>query len=316
MKLCTLIVATLASSALGAPAVVWKNGRPDQQQRFLHSSESITATELLVNAFPESEAPDATSLSVVFLVSKGEDGSEQLSELASTGKLPQTSQKYNEATGIYHHVSGIESTSTIVRNAAGLSTKDRVLEVSLKELSNKLNALNGSTASEIEIDNQGNTIKPSSKSASKRARNLANANVYVVNVNAKGDVSDADAAIRSAIDNKNVDSVVLAGIRSVHEVKHERYLMNKRRMAVMEQEGIKVLDARRRRLEQGEDDAQNVVADDMSGVYYVSMTPNILSGLLFLLLFIVIAYTGISCMGAIQGQEVFTDKMPSIGREV
>jgi hypothetical protein len=318
MMLCTLIVATLLSSALGAPAVVWKNERPEQQQRFLHSSVSITSAELMINALPESEAPDASSLSVVFLVSKGEDGSEQLSELASSGKLPQTSQKYSEATGIYHHVSGIESTSTMVRDAARASTNDRVLEVSLKEFSSKLNALNEPTASEIEIDNHGNTFQPASKSASKRARDLANASLYVVNVSAKSDVSDVDAVIRSAIDDKNVDSVVLAGIRSVHEVKHERYLMSQRRMTAMEKEGSKVLDARRRRLEQGADDGnnQNAGNDDMSGVYYVSMTPNILSGLLFLLLFIFIAFTGISCMGAIQGQDVFTDKLPSIGREV
>jgi hypothetical protein len=319
MKLCTLIVATLASSALGAPAVVWKNGRPDQ--RFLHSSESITASDLIANALPESEAPNASSLSVVFLVSKGEDGSEQLSELASSGKLPQTSQKYNDAAGIYHQVSGIESSSTVVRDAARASTNDRVLEVSLKELTNKLNSINDAATSEMEIDNQGNTIKPASKSASKRARDLANASVYVVNVSSKGDMSDADAVISSAIDNKHVDSVILAGIRSIHEVKHERYLMSKRRMTAMEQEGNKVLDARRRRLEQQANEAmddavnQNAVNEDMSGVYYVSMTPNILSGLLFLLLFITIAYTGISCMGAIQGQDVFTDKMPSIGRE-
>lgn len=315
MKLCTLIVATLASSSLGAPAVVWKNGRAEQ--RFLHSSESITSSDLLINALPESEAPDASSLSVVFLVSKGDDGSEQLSELASSGKLPRTFQKYSDAAGVYHQVSGIESTSTMVRDAARAATNDRVLEVSLNELSNRLNALDASNASEMEIDNQGNAIKPASKSASKRARDLTNASVFVVNVSAKDDVSDVDAAISSAIDNTSVDSVVLAGIRSIHEVKHERYLMSKRRMTAMEQEGNKILDARRRRLEQQDDAAnnQNAVNEDMSGVYYVAMTPNILSGLLFLLLFILVAYTGISCMGAIQGQDVFTDKMPSIGRE-
>jgi hypothetical protein len=314
MKLCTLIATTLASSAFAAPALVWKNGRPEQQ-RFLHSSESISSAELLINALPVSEAPDASSLSVIFLVSKGDDGSEQLSELTSSGKLPETSQKYNDATEIYHHVSGIESTSTMVRDAARMSSTKRALEVSLMEFTNKLNALDHPAASEIEIDIQGNSFKPASKSASKRSKDLAKASVLVVNISAKDDVSDADAAIRSAIDNKRVDAVVLAGIRSVHEVKHERYLMSKRRVTTMEQEGNKVLDARRRRLEQGDDEGNNQDAD-MSGVYYVAMTPNILSGLLFLVLFIVIAFTGISCMGAIQGQDVFTDKLPSIGREV
>jgi hypothetical protein len=149
---------------------------------------------------------------------------------------------------------------------------------------------------------------------------LAKANVFVVTVSGKGDVSEVDAAISSAIDNEHVNSVVLAGVRSVHEVKHERYLLSKRKMNVMEQEGSKLVNAGRRRLEQqaaeGNDDAaNNNKNEDMSGVYYVNMTPNIFSGLLFMLLFIVIAYTGISCMGSIQGGDTFTDKMPSIGRE-
>ena len=163
--------------------------------------------------------------------------------------------------------------------------------------------------------------KPASKTAGKRARDLAKANVFVVNVSGKGDVTEVDAAISGAIDNQHVDSVVLAGVRSIHEVKHERYLLSKRKMTAMEQEGSKLQDSRRRRLEQQDEQANddavnnNNQNEDMSGVYYVYMTPNILSGLLFLLLFIVIAYTGISCMGSIQGGDTFTDKMPSIGRE-
>jgi hypothetical protein len=54
---------------------------------------------------------------------------------------------------------------------------------------------------------------------------------------------------------------------------------------------------------------------DLSGVYYVAMTPNILAGILFMGLFTMITWIGISCMGAISGQEVFVSKMPSVGRE-
>ena len=53
----------------------------------------------------------------------------------------------------------------------------------------------------------------------------------------------------------------------------------------------------------------------MSGVYYVLMTPNILAGILFLLLFTLIAMIGLNCMGAIAGQDVFVSKMPTVGRE-
>jgi len=89
----------------------------------------------------------------------------------------------------------------------------------------------------------------------------------------------------------------------------------------MKNQGQRNLESRRRRLEQEEegdgDDAANQDNNngDMSGVYYVSMTPNILAGLLFGLLFIVVTWIGVSCMGAISGQDVYVSKMPTIGRE-
>jgi len=67
-----------------------------------------------------------------------------------------------------------------------------------------------------------------------------------------------------------------------------------------------------RRLEDAGDDAN---AADNSGVYYVNMTPNIFAGLLFMFLFTFVAYLGIACMSMIQGQDVYVNKLPSIGRE-
>jgi hypothetical protein len=318
MKFCSLLLTTFVSSAIAAPAVVWKNTQQqsnnNEKQRFLHSSEEMNASDLMKSVLPS----ESSSLSVVFLVAKGDDGSEQLSELASSGKLPQTSQKYNDATHIHHHVSGLESPSSIVKEAvrATNGNKNRVLEVTVDELNRKL----ASSSVEMEIDNQGAIKTPTSKAASKRARDLAAADVYVVNVNAKNDIAQIDSTISNAIENDKVGSVVLAGVRSIHEVKHERLLTSKRRMLMMEKEGSKLVDSRRRRLEQqaqGDDAAaqKNNGNDDMSGVYYVAMTPNILSGLLFMFLFIVVTFIGVSCMGCIQGGDTFTDKMPSIGRE-
>merc|ERR1712085_113699 len=81
---------------------------------------------------------------VIFLVGKGNDGSEQLSELASSGKLPKTFAKYNGATGVYHHVSGLESTGSVVKEANSvIDQKNRVLEVSLDEFNSKLSSLDG-----------------------------------------------------------------------------------------------------------------------------------------------------------------------------
>jgi hypothetical protein len=258
----------------------------------------------------------------VFLLAKGKDGSESLTELATTGKLPQTAEKYNDADGIYHHVSGIESTPTMVREASRANTEHRVLQVSLSELNSKLTSLSEPPAEvEMEVAQNGMLLSKTSKFANKRARDLANANVFVVKVNSKDSALDIDRTIANTIDNDKVDAVVLAGIRSTTEVKHERFLLSKRRVDTMQKEGRRVLESRRRRLEQEEEegDGDDAVNDDddssMSGVYYVAMTPNILAGLLFGLLFIVVTWIGVSCMGQISGQEVFVSKMPTIGRE-
>jgi hypothetical protein len=314
MKTCGFLFATLLSSVLSAPAVVWHSS--DSSGRVLHSSEDLSASDLMKNVL--SEAPEADLSAVVFLVGKGSDGSEQLSELASSGKLPGTSAKYNEASGVYHHVSGIESSSAVVREAGRVygDNKNRVLEVSLSEFGRKLNSLDAPV--EVEIDSTGTPKAASSnKSVNKRARALAQADVYIVNVSATQDAATIDSSITSAIENKHVGSVVLAGVRSVNEVKHERFLHNKRRMLKMEQDGSKVMDARgRRRLEEGEGEGDGQDnGNDLSGVYYVAMTPNMFSGLLFTFMFIVVAFTGISCMGDIQGGDTFTDKYPSLGRE-
>eukprot|EP00536_Pseudo-nitzschia_multiseries_P011101 jgi/Psemu1/307907/fgenesh1_kg.362_\ len=315
MKNCAFIYATLLSSVLAAPAVVWHSSEiSNSNGRVLHSSEELSASDLMKNVL--SEAPEAPLSAVVFLVGKGEDGSEQLSELASSGKLPQTSLKYNDASGVYHHVTGLQSSGVMVRETGShVEDKNRVLEVSLNEFNSKLASLDAPV--EVEIDSNGTPKAVSTnKSVNKRARALAHADVYIVNVSAKNDASTIDSSITSAIENKKIGSVLLAGVRSVDEVKHERFLINQRRMLKMEQDGKKMMEARgRRRLEQEEGGDNANDADDLSGVYYVAMTPNILAGLLFFLLFIVVTFTGISCMGDIQGGEVFVDKYPSLGRE-
>jgi len=318
MKTCAFLLATLLSSALSAPAVVWHSS--DSDGRALHSSEDMSASDLMNNVL--SEAPKADLSAVVFLLGKGDDGSEQLSALASSGKLPGTFAKYNDASGVYHHISGIESTGAVVREAGlayGDDKKKRVLEVTLNEFSRKLASLDTpADPVEVEIDSTGkpSNVSSSNKKVQKRERALAQADVYIVNISSKEDPAKIDNSITSAIENARVGSVVLAGVRSVHEVKHERNLHNQRRMLKMEHAGNKVMDARnRRRLEQDGDDAQNDGQYDMSGVYYVAMTPNILAGLLFTFMFITVAYTGISCMGDIQGGDTFTDKYPSLGRE-
>jgi hypothetical protein len=348
MKTCTFVLAfaTLLSSAIAAPAVVWQSSSnaeiSSKNVRSLHSSEDIHASELMKNVLTISSSSETSSeapalSAVIFLIGKGDDGSEQLSELASGGKLPLTFAKYNDATGVYHSVSGVESTGSIVKVAGNAISIDgnnnnknknnrRVLEVTLNEFNSKLSLLDiADPVAEVEIDSNGTpsstTSTSTNKRVNKRARALAQADIYIVNVNPTNDEStQIDSSIVQAIENKNVGSVVLGGVRSIEEVKHERFLTNQRRMVVMESNGNKIMDNRRRRLEEdgdANDDAAQAdnANDDLSGVYYVAMTPNILAGLLFTLLFLVVTYTGISCMGDIQGGDCFTDKYPSLGRE-
>jgi len=321
MKSFTFLFATLISSVLSAPAVVWHSS--DSDGRVLHSSEDLSASDLMKSVL--SEAPEADLSAAVFLIGKGDDGSEQLSALASSGKLPQTFSKYDDASGVYHHVSGIESPYAVVRETNrvyGDNNKNRVLEVSLSEFSSMLASF--SAPVEVEVDSTGTPKETSNnKGAHKRARALAKADVYIVNVSSKENPGLIDSSIKSAIENKHVGSVVLAGVRSVEEVKHERFLLSQRRMLLMEEAGNKMMEARgRRRLEQEDreedgdgNEAKNNGNDDLSGVYYVAMTPNIFSGLLFTFMFIVVVFTGISCMGDIQGGDTFVDKYPSLGRE-
>jgi hypothetical protein len=253
-----------------------------------------------------SASEDSSSLSsVVFVLKKGDDGSESLTELASNGKLPETFEKYNDATSVYHSVSGIESPVAMVRECNHASNGHKVLQVSISELDTKLSP----PAAEVPTD-----LK--TKSAKKRAKDMKNANVLVVLVD-PNEANNLDQTIAQTIDHPNVESVVLTAIRSIEEVKHERRLLAQKRHNSMMVAGERHLESKRRRLEEaeGDDNNNNNNNGDMSGVYYVYMTPNILSGLLFGFMFITTTYIGIQAMAAIAGQDVYVNKMPSIGRE-
>lgn len=307
------IIASILATASAAPAIVWKqsSGRTEQH-RALHSSTEVSASYLLADTLGSTVEG---STSVIFLVSKGADGSESLTELASSGKLPSTSLRYSEAEGVYHHVSDVESSNAIVRDASNTGVK--AVHATLEELHNKLTL---ETPAEIIVSETG-MISKASKEANKRARGLNTANVLVVTLDPTEDTNAMDEAIVRTIESDKVDAVILAGIRSVTEVQHERYLVAKRRADLKAKTSSKLLARNRRRLEQEEQEGDE--ADDMNmdadynqaGVYFVHMTPNIFAGLLFMFLFSTIAWIGINCLGAIAGQDVYVSKAPSIGRE-
>jgi hypothetical protein len=287
MKVTALLLSLLFSGALAAPAIVWKNDATDS---VIHSSEPVEASLLLsqVNA-PRQES---TLAAAIFLVDRHDDGSEQLSALASSGALPGVSSKYANAHSIHHAVTGLESPFKVagdLKSAAADSS--RVMKISLEEFNRKL----------ASKDEDGH---------SQRSRALHNADMLVVDCKSR-DAAKIDEAVVSAIESESVKNVILAGIRSIEETKDARRLLAMQKTPT-------TVNAPRRRLEDADeqnDDAAGNGNGDMEGVYYVYATPNIFAGILFILFFSFIAFTGINCMGQIAGQDVFVHKMPPVGRE-
>jgi len=300
-------------STVAAPTIIWR-GSNDRNEP-IHSSETIDASYLVENTVASSK--DMSLASIIFLLGRDADGNEALSKLASSGMLPNTASKYEDSDSVYYQVDGLESRHTVARDARkGLSlnnpkiAKELVLDVSLPEVQQKLDSLSEEKV-EVEVLGDGSVVSTNKKQR-KRNRALDKANVLVVYVDStkKDDVSDLDATISAAANHPKVGSVVLSGIRSIDEVKRDRIEITRRKLSAFSK-----YRRSRRRLEEADDAADDGNADDNEVIYYVSLTPNILAGLLFMGLFIFVAYTGIMCMSMIEGQDVFTDKMPHIGRE-
>jgi hypothetical protein len=312
MKVAPLILSSLLGSALAAPVIEW---RKDSSTSVVHTSKIVTAASLISSAV-NVPADESSLASVVFLLGRADDGTENLSGLASSGALPGVASKYDAAHAIHHHVSGIESPHAIA-SLARKNSQHRVLEISLSELNRKLTSLKEDTKpiEQVEVGQDGIMSKADSE-ANQRARALSQADVIIVNVASNTDASKIDSAVVNAIEHDSVKNVILAGIRSVDEVKHARVLESRRRMSI-QQTGTSQLVAGRRRLEDADENADDGANndEDMSGIYYVQMTPNIFAGILFFFLFSFVAWTGINCMGMIQGQDVFVTKMPPVGRE-
>jgi len=177
------------------------------------------------------------------------------------------------------------------------------MEVSMKEYTNRIASLGSPVTAEVGAD--GSTVENSQK---KRSRALATADILIVNVMAQSNIDALDATVSSAVENPNISSVILTSIRSSDEAKLVRNLLMKEKSS----SNTKPISGSHRRLQEDKNDDQ---ADFAYGVYFVSMTPNIFSGILFFLFFTFVAYIGISVMGMISGQDVYCQKYPSIGRE-
>jgi len=310
MKTAAAIFLAILGSALAAPAVVWKSGEKGTP---LRTSSTLRTSDLFTDVL--SVDPDASSLaSVVFVLGRGHDGSESLSTMAAAGALPNVAEKYNNANAIHHHVAGVESPSSLEKDAARAGAGHSVLSITLGELNSRLSVR--AEPEEIEVTQNG-VMSKTAKYNHKRAQQLSGASVLIVSVDPRADKSALDNAIVSAIDHDAVASVVLTAVRSHDEVKQGRLLEHNRRLSLMSKAGGSKMHGRRLEDQEQEEDgnANQNQNDDMNGVYYVHMTPNILAGILFTLMFTVTTWIGVTCMGMISGQDVYVKKLPPVGRE-
>ena len=314
MKTTLLLLAASIGSTIAAPAIVWKNTPSTTGPS--HISNAISTRSLLTSVKSNENEQDPSALSaVVFLIGRNADGTEGLSALASSGKLPSVQEKHRGASEVHHHVQGVESSRTIAKDVTKSKLGNNVAEVSMKEFTRKLSSI-----AQVEVEAADNKI---TKVEQKRRRAISEADVLVVTIGAHEDPAKIDAAIVAAIDSSSVRNVILSTIRSTKEVKHARKLatMEKRSSPKMTSADGGSYNGNGRRLEdednnENNENNQNQNQADEEGVYYVNMTPNILAGLLFFFMFVMTAHLGLTCMNAIEGQDVYVKKMPAIGREV
>ncbi len=325
MKIIAIATALYIGLAKAAPAIVWNSvssssdgGSP------LHISDLTDARSLLASTLNNGNNDNASNLSaVIFLVGRDADGSEGLNAMAASGKLPQVQAKQASASSIHYHVDGVESSRTVAKDAAAATTLSEdgeemnVVEVALEEFNRKLDSLAQSeaTSAPIEGGEQQQEQEKITKSEQKRRRAISDADILVVTLTGKDNAASIDSSIVKAIDSKLVQNVILSSIRSTDEVKHAR------RKLVIDKitKSARPSAERRRRLE--DEDGQNNQNNNnnnqyQEGVYYVNMTPNIFSGLLFFFMFVFTAHLGLTCMNMIEGQDVYVKKYPTIGREV
>jgi hypothetical protein len=313
----------LCSSAVvsATPALVWSNTAGSSRQEESSPSSVFTSDEIAAAALLDDAAP----LQVVFLLGRGSDGSESLTRMAP---FLSSIVERSPADVIHSHVAGVESLSAMKRTLAAAAAaaasqqapvgnnkkdKNKVAVVGLHELGMKFNA---SPMEQAPAPMTTTTMTTTTTTTKKKSREISAANILLVDVDAQTSPEVLAGAVHQAI--AHADRVVLTAVRSIGEVKDERAKITRRRMEMQYQAGAHIVDGRhrrRRRLENNQNQQAVVVEDQVSGAYFVQMTPNILAGLLFFFLFATIAWIGISCMGMIAAQDTYVKKMPAVGRE-
>ena len=323
MKLLLLLAASVGLTS-AAPAIVWKAGSTSSSGPS-HISNAIDTRSLLssvVSNTNEQSSEESSALAaVIFLVGRNADGSEGMSSLASSGKLPGVQDKHRMASEVHHHVQGVESSRTVAKDAQLSELGTNVAEVSMEEFQRKLSSIAQTTIEEgDDVATTDNNNMKVTKAEQKRRRAISDADVLVVTIGSNDDATKIDAAIVAAIDSSSVRNVILSTIRSTSEVKHARKLaVMDKYITTTKNNEARSYDGTGRRLEDeanNENNNNNNNNQDEAGTYYVNMTPNIFAGLLFFFMFAFTAHLGLSCMNMIAYSDVYTKKLPYIGREV
>lgn len=278
MKLISLVGATIVASVQASPAIVWTKGLENTAER--HRSDVVDVHSVI----SDSHSPSSLATLVFVIERNGDDVNDALTTLASSGALPQVQTKYDGASIIHHNVAGVQRTDILAKEVR--KNHANVMEVALEDYLKMLE-------------------NPEVKD--KHGRSLSSASLVFVRASPQKS-AELDSAVSKAVENSDIHSVILTAVRSTDEVKHTRNLLARQETNNLYQQ------ANSRRL--ANDDANAAAnAQDMTGVYYVPITPNILAGILFSIFFVCISYLAIACMGMITCSDVYAEKYPVIGRE-
>lgn len=249
-------------------------------------TKSSTSSDSAVSTTHSSDPTSLTSLlapytsqpgsHLVLVLGRTDEGNDALTTLASSDQLPKVSQAYGKADTVHHYVKGNESPHVLSKQLEDMH--DLFIETDMSKFSLK----------EIEEEGEGVTL---------------------VHVPWSSPASAIDALVAQALTMEALSSVTLTSIRPLTEVLLERDLAQKAQYAQFAKEA-NTASTHRRRLEDANDDESSYP------IYYVSVTPNILSGILFFGFFIAIALVGLTCMASIGFSDVYVANYPAIGKEV
>jgi len=280
-----LLVTSWLYCSYATPVIVWK--KPTLESSSIYSSKSVDVLTLISSVISSSSLKNIDNWFfslVIFIIDRKVDGTEGLNRLLYQGpeKIPNIAEKYDKAHSIHTHVSGVKGHSYVAKKVEQISgSPERVKVISLHEFKRKLTELKQNTAADILI------VKVSN--------NFSNEKVDV-NVNA-------------AIENSNINTVLLMGVSALDELHYEK--------TIWKNINSPLTFSGRRHLEDqvNNNNEDNEVYYTPSGIYYVKMTPNIMAGILFMIFFTFATYIGIMKLNMISATDVYVKKYYSIGKE-